>query len=222
MHLLPFTRPHPEVAVASSVTPSGGRAAGRYGLGMLCVAATESGGFDALATNWQVAQEAAARQGRTMDPDVLRLVAPMHIAETREQARENVRHGLQQWLDYFNAIHPARYADLQGRDPVDALIESQRAVIGTPEDAIALIERLQAKQGRFGAFLHMATNWAGFEATKRSYELYARHVVPHFRRPNVVRSASLAWVFENLADLQAMSQQARGRMFAKHAGEKTA
>ena len=44
-HLRPYTLPHPEIAVASAVTPSGGMLAGRYGFGMLCVAATESSGF---------------------------------------------------------------------------------------------------------------------------------------------------------------------------------
>jgi hypothetical protein len=35
---------------------------------------------------------------------------------------------------------------------------------------------------------------------KKSYEFYARCVVPHFRRPNVNRAASLAWTFENTED----------------------
>ena len=36
----------------AAVTPSGGRLAGKYDLGMLCVAAGESEGFSALDTNW--------------------------------------------------------------------------------------------------------------------------------------------------------------------------
>ena len=104
--LRPYTHPMPEVAVASSVTPSGGRAAGTYGLGMLCVAATVSGGYDALETNWRVAGEFAAKRGEKMDPSRLRLVGPMHIAETREKARENVRYGLDKWVDYFSKISP--------------------------------------------------------------------------------------------------------------------
>ncbi len=55
LHLLPYTRPYPEVCVASTVTPSGGRAAGTHDLGMLCVAATQPDGFDALAVNWNTA-----------------------------------------------------------------------------------------------------------------------------------------------------------------------
>ncbi|MBC8751051.1 MULTISPECIES: LLM class flavin-dependent oxidoreductase [Paraburkholderia] len=220
LHLRPFTCPHPEVAVASSVTPSGGRAAGKYGLGMLCVTATEGSGYDALATNWQVAQELAAENGHHVGLDRLRLVAPMHIAETREKAYENVRYGIQEFLAYNDVIFPARYRDLRGRDPVQALVESGRAVIGTPADAIAMIERLHRKQGDFGAFLHLATNWADFDATKRSYELYARYVVPHFRRSNTSRQSSFQWVSENWDKLDVLTMQARQAMFDKHSAEK--
>jgi limonene 1,2-monooxygenase len=58
-HLLPYTQPHPEVAVASAITPSGGMLAGKYGFGMLCVAATETSGFDALGENWKIANQIA-------------------------------------------------------------------------------------------------------------------------------------------------------------------
>jgi limonene 1,2-monooxygenase len=222
LHLLPYTRPYPEVAVASLVTPSGGRAAGKYGLGMLCVAATVEGAFDVLATNWKVAQEIAAEHGRTMDPAVLRLVGPMHIAETREQARANVRYGLQKYLDYYQAINPARFSDLDGRDPVDVLIETGRAVIGTPEDAIAQIERLRAKQGEFGCFLQLAHNWANWEATKKSYELYARHVVPHCRNSNAHRAASNAWAYDHRMEFTTLRDAATKKMFDQHEAERAA
>src|SRR6202000_2326597 len=68
VHLLPYTQPHPEVAGASAITPWGGRRAGRLGRGILCVAATETQGFDVLGENWRVANEIAAEHGRTMDP----------------------------------------------------------------------------------------------------------------------------------------------------------
>src|SRR5260370_25350503 len=72
-HLMPYTKPHPEIAVASAVSPSGGRAAGKYGFGMLCVAATNADGFDALATNCQIANQNAAERGRTKDRNRPRL-----------------------------------------------------------------------------------------------------------------------------------------------------
>jgi limonene 1,2-monooxygenase len=221
LHLLPYTRPYPEVAVASMVTPSGGRAAGKYGLGMLCVAATVEGAFDVLGTNWKVANEIAAEHGRTMDPAVLRLVGPMHIAETREQARANVCYGLQKYLDYYQAINPARFSDLAGRDPVDVLIETRRAVIGTPDDAIAQIERLQAKQGEFGCYLQLAHNWANWDATKKSYELYARHVVPHFRKSNAHREESYASAFDRRMEFSNLRDVATKKMFDQHEAERS-
>jgi limonene 1,2-monooxygenase len=220
VHLLPYTRPHPEIAVASTVTPSGGRAAGKYGLSMLCVAATQADGFDVLGTNWRVANEIAAEHGRTMDPAVLRLVGPMHIAETREEARANVRYGFGKWFDYFQRINPARFANLPPGDPVDLLIAGGAITVGTPEDAIKQIERLQAKQGAFGCFLQLAHNWANWEATRKSYELYARFVVPHLRRANTHRVESLAWVTANNQELSRKSTEAAQAMFAKHHAER--
>src|SRR3978361_1190038 len=102
LHLPPYSDPYPEVCVASAVTPSGGRLAGKYDLGMLCVAAGENAGFNALDVNWSIANEVASEYGRTMDPSRLRLVVGMHLAETRELAVEQVRHGLQEQIDYLN------------------------------------------------------------------------------------------------------------------------
>ncbi len=222
LHLLPYTKPYPEVAVASTVTPSGGRAAGKYGLGMLCVAATQADGFNALDVNWRVANEIAAEHGRRMDPAGLRLVGPMHIAETRDEARANARYGFYKWFEYFQRINPARFANLPSGDPLDLLIAGGGIVVGTPEDAIAQIERLQAKQGAFGCFLQLAHNWANWDATKKSYELYARYVVPYFRKANVHRVESLTWVTEHNKELSELSTAAARAMIDKHKAERAA
>jgi limonene 1,2-monooxygenase len=214
VHLGPYSKPSPELAVASVITPSGGMAAGKYGIGMLCVAATQNGSFMKLGENWRIAQEIAADCGNTMDPSSLRLAGPMHIAETREKARENVRHGLQKWLTYMDYVRPpgAKPIIVEGADAVDSLIESAYAVIGTPDDAIAQIERLQDAQGAFGSFLHLAHDWANWENTKQSYELYARHVIPHFNRSNDIRIAS----YEQL------TRESEAMMSQRHAGNTAA
>jgi hypothetical protein len=38
------------------------------------------------------------------------------------------------------------------------------------------------RSGGFGTFLLWGHDWAGYDATVRSYELIARHVMPHFQR----------------------------------------
>ena len=221
LHLLPYTKPYPEVAVASTVTPSGGRAAGKYDLGMLCVAATQADGFNALDVNWKVANEIAAEHGRKMDPARLRLVGPMHIAETREKAFENVKFGFERYLGYLNNNQP-RFIVPPGQDAAEWFVEQKFGVIGTPDDAIALIERLQAKQGEFGVFLHQAHNWADWEQTKRSYELYARYVMPHFSGDNIPRIESFDWCTEHRDELTEKRSTAARAMFDKHEAEQRA
>jgi limonene 1,2-monooxygenase len=186
---------------------------------MLCVAATDIGGFNVLAENWKIAEEMGAIHGNTMDRQNLRLVAPMHIAETREKARENVRYGLERWIRYYSCVAPQPF-DTQGKDPVDAMVDSGRAVIGTPDDAIALIDRLHGKQGDFGVFLHQHVDWADWDQTKKSYELYARYVMPHFSGVNANRLASWQSLQKNSATYQEKRNKAAQEMFAKHAADK--
>jgi limonene 1,2-monooxygenase len=221
LHLLPYTQPHPEVAVASAVTPSGGRLAGKYDLGMLCVAAGERAGFDALDVNWKIACEIAAENGRTMDPARLRLVLPMHLADTKDQAVADVRHGLKQYVDYFNNNQP-RFFVPEGKDTIDWYIEEEIGVIGTPTDAIERIEALQEKQGDFGAVLLQAHNWADWEKTKHSYELYARYVMPHFNGANKARGDSYDWVTAHTGQLSELRTAAAQQMFDQHEAERGA
>jgi limonene 1,2-monooxygenase len=220
-HLLPYTKPYPEVAVVSAVTPSGGRLAGKYDLSMICVAATNPFGYDALAANWKIANDLAATRGRRMDPARLRLVGPMHIAETRAKAFENVRFGFERYLGYLNNNQP-RFLVPDGQDAAEWFVENRFGVIGTPDDAIALIERLYAKQGAFGVMLHQAHNWADWDATKRSYELYARYVMPRFSGDNAPRIESFDWCTEHRDELTEKRSAAARAMFDKHEAEQLA
>ena len=130
-----------------------------------------------------------------------------------------MRYGLQKYLDYYQAINPARFSDLEGRDPVEVLTETRRAVIGTPDDAIEQIQRLRDKQGEFGCYLQLAHNWANWEATKKSYELYARHVVPHFRGSNAHRASSNAWAYEHRMEFSTLRDAATKKMLDQHEAE---
>jgi limonene 1,2-monooxygenase len=188
---------------------------------MICVAATNPFGYDALAANWQIANDIAAEKGRTMDPARLRLVGPMHIAETRAKAFENVKFGFERYLGYLNNNQP-RFIVPPGQDAAEWFVENKFGVIGTPDDAIALIERLQAKQGEFGVFLHQAHNWADWEETKRSYELYARYVMPHFSGDNIPRMESFDWCTEHRDELTEKRSTAARAMFDKHEAEQRA
>lgn len=221
LQMTPFSRPSVEIAVANQVSPTGARAAGRHGLGLLSLGATTTGGFNALASNWAIAEEIARENGHVMDRSSWRLVGPMHIAETREQAIADVRFGLHKWLNYFQKIAnlPIVPDDFDG-DPVDAILSSGLAVVGTPDDAAEKIQALVEQSGGFGAFLFLAHNWAPFTATKHSYELFARYVAPRFQQLNVNREASMEWVRQNHGDFVAQGRAAVLDRVVQHAREK--
>ncbi|MGV3759682.1 MAG: LLM class flavin-dependent oxidoreductase, partial [Actinomycetota bacterium] len=104
LQLRPYSDPCFEVAVAAQISPSGPRLAGKHGLSLLSIGATSAGGFDILGAHWDVMEERAQEFGTTVDRRRWRLVGPMHIADTKEQAVADVAFGLPQWLDYFQRV----------------------------------------------------------------------------------------------------------------------
>jgi len=93
-----------DISVAAIASPTGPRIAGRHGLGLLSIGATAEGGFDLLAHHWDVMEQRAAEFGQRADRAKWRLVGPMHIAETKEQAIEDVKFGLDDWCHYTQKI----------------------------------------------------------------------------------------------------------------------
>lgn len=200
LQLRPYTQPHPEIAVAATFSPAGPRTAGRFGAGVLTISATRPEVQMVLANHWRVAEERAAEYGQTVDRSAWRLVGPVHLAETREQAKRDVEFGLKEWVDYFQ--HVAAFAIAPGSsdaagDLADALVEGGAAVIGTPDDAVAQIEKLVEISGGFGCFLFLAHDWANREATRRSYELFARFVMPRFQGQLDRLERSRQWAADN-------------------------
>lgn len=186
-----------EITVASQVSPTGAIAAGKHGLSLLSIGATSAGAFNALAKNWEIAEETAAEHGNSMDRNNWRLVGPVHIAETREKARENVRHGLERWIEYMSKVAAIPLAPPPGTDPVEFMIETGFGVIGTPDDFVAQMDRLNQQSGGFGCFLNLDNHWADWEETKRSYELIGRYAIPKINKLNVYRDRSENWLKEN-------------------------
>jgi limonene 1,2-monooxygenase len=185
LHLRPYSDPLFDVAVAAVASPTGPRLAGRHGVGLLSIGATlTKEGFDALAHHWNVMEERAATFGTTVDRAAWRLVGLMHVAETREQAYRDVEHGIEQWFRYFQKVAAFPQMAVEGgdvREMIEFVNEAGIGAIGTPEDAAAQVQRLVDQSGGFGAMLLLAHEWANPQATRRSYELIAQHVMPRFQ-----------------------------------------
>ena len=197
MQLPCYTRPHIEMAVACARSPSGALAAGKHGLGMLSMGGTSGKALQHHANNWLLCEKTAAENGKTVSREKWRVVTLAHIADTREQALENVKFGLEKWAKYYKEISTFPIVPPEIDNAVEYLMDNNMACIGTPEDAIKYIEKLLEGTGGFGVYLEQANNWADWHATKRHYELMSRHVIPHFQNLNDLRRASYDYSHEN-------------------------
>jgi limonene 1,2-monooxygenase len=222
LQMRPYQRPYPEVAVAAQVSPAGPRAAGRFGCSLLSIGATSAGGFDILGAHWDVMEERAIEFGTTVDRSKWRLVGPMHIADTKEQAIADVGFGLAEWVDYFQRVAALPLApDTANHETlVDALNASGFAVIGTVEDAINQVERLRRQSNGFGTFLLMGHEWADTAATRHSYELIARYVAPEFQGSSRTLTASRDWAAANRPEFIGAAGAAVMSAIEKHQEEK--
>jgi alkanesulfonate monooxygenase SsuD/methylene tetrahydromethanopterin reductase-like flavin-dependent oxidoreductase (luciferase family) len=207
LQLRPYSRPSVELAVASLVSPVGAQLAGRYGAGLLSVGATSDEGAAALVGNWTIAEEAAAAAGTTVSRADWRIVGIMHLADTRAQAVEDLRYGLDHFVEYFQKTAAFPQFELLGDSFEErlAFIDGVGVgAVGTVEDAIAQIERVRERSGGFGTYLLQAHNMANPAATWHSYDLFARYVIPHFKGAVSARLAS-----------EAFTRTVRPEMFAR-------
>ena len=194
LHLRPYSNPLFDVAVPAVASPTGPKLAGRYGVGLLSIGATTAAGFDALALHWDVMEAQAARYKTKVDRDKWRLVGLVHCADTMEQACRDVEYGIEQWFDYFQSVAAFPQLAVPGRNVREMIAfvnESGFGAIGTPDMVHAQVDRLwKQSNGGFGAYLLLAHDWADFDATRRSYDLIARHVFPRWQGQMATQGAA--------------------------------
>jgi limonene 1,2-monooxygenase len=228
LQVRPYTYPHPEVAVAAMVTPSGPRVAGAQGVSLLSLSMSAPGGFAAVGEAWNVVTEQATRAGRP-DPDrrSWRVLGFVHLAETKEQALEDCTYGLEDFANYFGggAGFVPLAVDLNGTKPtgralVETYAENESVVIGTPDEAITYIDGLLEQSGGFGTFLLLGHDWANPERTINSYRLFAREVIPHFRGQLAAPALSHDWATAKRGELFGRAGQAMMNAIQTHVDEK--
>ena len=168
------------IALAAQVSPESAQIAGIHDYGLLSIGATTPAGFGALPSHWEIYARKAKENGRKAQRDKWALVAPMHLAETREQAMHQVLAGIDQYGPLYAemGITPSR---LSKEALIETLIENHFAVVGTPDDAIEQINRLMAQTGGFGKLLLPVNHWANARNTLQSYALFSQTVIAHFK-----------------------------------------
>ena len=181
LHLAPYTDPYFPISVASVMTPAGMISAGKHGLGVLSLGAGLPGGPEAIAEHWRLGEDTAAKHGTTMDRGKWRLVVNVHVADDDELALRQVHAGERhETVTYFEETlgRPPGRAD----DPIRQGVAAGTTLVGTPDTVSKGIERLaDLSRGGFGGLLFRANEWASREETLKSYELFARYVMPRFQ-----------------------------------------
>ncbi len=208
LQILPLQEEIP-MAAASSISPSGMKIAGKHGIGALSIASTSSEGLQALPTQWSFAEEEAAKHGKTVDRKNWRVLMSWHLAESRKDAEKEAKLGLQRWHNEYNVDVLGRPGATRVED-ADQLLAATTgrgaegagaAVIGTPDELVKAIRNLQDVTGGFGVVLGFAHDWASREATFRSWELFARFVVPEINGYVRGQQASASYLTNNKAQL---------------------
>jgi limonene 1,2-monooxygenase len=208
LQLRPYTKPHMHVSVASVQSPAGVALAGKYGTSVLTITVPRDpspGNESDLQKLWSVAEESAEAHGQEVRRQDWRLVVPVHLAETRKEAREQARMGAGRYLREYSEGTNGRKPIFDG--PLDQVIDFMADagfwIVGTPDDCVAGIQRLAEQSGGFGGFMVQTIDWAPRDKMLQSYELLARYVMPQFQGTTASTAASNRWASEHKEDLVA-------------------
>src|SRR5262249_12547269 len=150
-----------------------------------------------LANQWKIGEETAAKHGKTMDRKEWRLVVHVHVADDDEEALRHVkkaeRHETGTYFEETLGRPPGR-----SDDPSTEGAKMGTTLVGSVETVVRGIEHLQRQSnGGFGGLLFRAHEWATREQTLRSYELFARYVMPRFQGSTEMTRGSNEWARDN-------------------------
>ena len=189
LQLRSYQSPRLPLAMPSSATPANLELIGRHGMIWMCPVGKNRREIAGLGDRWRLVEAGAAKVGKTADRANWRLNTYMYLAETRERAWAEAAPGIMREAEYFSAIglralnqqHPGQTFE---EFTPEGIVDRRDWVVGTPDDAIQWIEDKQRETGGFGGIMLSSHEWTGSEETRRSLELFARYVMPHFRGHN--------------------------------------
>jgi limonene 1,2-monooxygenase len=209
-----YTDPHPHVAVAASFTPAGPQAAGKHGVGLLSVAGASHEAFE---RTWGWTEEAAAESGKPVSRGDWKVVIPIHLADSKEEAINDVREGYKRQAyvgDRFVKDGPSAAPPFAGGAPdIEGAMARGGVIVGTPDDAIEAVKVIQERSGGIGGILGLAHEWTSTEKTNRSYELWARYVAPRFQGQIEVLEENRNWIETRMNQVFAHTGAAQAKAF---------
>jgi len=106
---------------------------------MLSIGGTSPAAMERHTANWGLYEETARANGHVPARKNWRVVGMFHIAETREQARQNVRFGVQPFADSSATLRHSR-SSARTCGPYEWLVETGTGASARADDAIAYID----------------------------------------------------------------------------------
>jgi len=182
----PYQQPHPPIAVAA-VSPNSSTIewAGENGWIPMSTELTHP---NLIPTHWEAYKRGAAKTGRIANRRDWRICIDIHVAETTEQARDDVmNHGMARTFDdYFIPLFRAadimklvKPDDSVPDDAIDAKwLMDNRWIVGDPEYCLKKIVDYYNFLGGFGTLLLLSQDWDPAEKGLKSLELFAKHIAP--------------------------------------------
>ncbi|MEF8790730.1 MAG: LLM class flavin-dependent oxidoreductase [Haloarculaceae archaeon] len=127
------------------------------------------------------------------------IVRDVYVADSKEQAFEEIRAGAEEYFDYLFGLGDGGLINLVAPEPdwswgeeitIEWMVENLPFVIGSPQECVAQIKQLREEVGHFGTFVINHHDWGIPEYRwRQSYERFAEEVMPAFqehKRPREV------------------------------------
>ncbi|GIS93163.1 MAG: monooxygenase [Dehalococcoidia bacterium] len=183
LQLRPYQKPAFPVAVASVQSPSGVLLAGKHGASVISLSVPrDSVRTTSLKDQWSIAEETAEKYGTEVRREDWRLSVGCHVAETREEAFEQIRVGAGQVVtEYTGGTNGNPIPDVPANEVVDYMVEHNQWIVGTPDDVTPGDRTTSGSQRRFWRPAPKGRRLGPRDKLHRSYELFARYVMPKYQ-----------------------------------------
>ena len=186
VHLKPYQKPHPPIAVAGLSARSETLVlAGERGWIPMSINHVPA---PTLKTHWGAVEEGARKSGLTPSRSSWRIARDVLVADTTAEARREALEGVLA-RDFYGYIYPVLAKndqlslfksdpDMPDEDVTLEYVVDNVWLVGSPEDVEAKIRKLYADVGGFGTLLAMGHEWEPRETWLRSMTLLAKEVIP--------------------------------------------
>jgi limonene 1,2-monooxygenase len=173
LQMRPYTKPHMPFAVAST-DPRNVALMGQLGGAVLLGGVPEQ-----VEQVFADLRRGASSEGVEASREQIRLSYVMHIDEDHDKAAADFKNGAIRELYEFQVAINGRPEPEAGPD---AWYEEYlgRNIIGGVEHAIERTSQIQEASGGVGGIIFMSRDWAGTDAARRSWRLFAEEVAPKF------------------------------------------